>query len=86
MCGPHQHQMTTYGAETLHARISRHAGFDFHSPEAPNHTKTLVFDTFSEFSFNLFLTFSKGHVGDSFCFLSSSSSRVPILLKKGGRR
>ena len=37
----------TYGAENLHAGISRHAGLDSDSPEAPNLAKTIVFYGFT---------------------------------------
>ena len=37
----------TYGAEKLHAGISRHAGLDSDSPRAPNLVKTVIFDTFT---------------------------------------
>ena len=37
----------TYRAENLHAGISRHAGLDSDSPEAPNLAKTIILDTFT---------------------------------------
>ena len=41
----------TYGAENLHAGISRHAGLDSDSPRAPNLVKTVIFDTFTFYQF-----------------------------------
>ena len=41
----------------MHARVYRRPRFDFDGPEAPNYIKTLVFDDFLDFVFNLFFQY-----------------------------